>query len=227
MEKSQPSSQTEESVKNRISGLFKEDFFQSFPIVVVASREYVKQFNIDLSSLFPSSKIVVANLLSRTPSAKYLDGVVAKMRANNPYCAKYKPLRFVDPYGKTSLSSRKTLLFCAYCHFTIPHDVVGAILYSEALSGAAEVYFGRDVLDLFTPSLHSFIDDVDWYLAAIKSMGYQDIVDEFNRNNDGITRFVKERFASADYDTHEVVKKIESLVRPEYMEIIKKSNSII
>lgn len=134
----------------------------------------------------------------------------------------YKPLRFRDWFSKTSLSGFKTMFFCATNHFIIPHDVVGAILYAEALAGAEEVTFDDDVLKLFTPSLITFVPDCQSYLNAIKSMGYQDILDEFNRHNEEVLQFVKERFDTEPYDTEEVVKKIESLVRPEYMAIIKK-----
>ena len=36
-----------------------------------------------------------------------------------------------------------------------------------------------------------------------------------------VFQFVKERYATEPYDTDEVVRKIESLVSPEYMAIIK------
>lgn len=134
----------------------------------------------------------------------------------------YKPLRFRDEFSKTSLSAFKTLFFCATNDFIIPHDVVGAILYAEALAGAEEVTFDDDVLKLFTPSLITFIPDCQSYLNAIKSMGYQDIVDEFKRHNEVIAYFIKEKSAIESYNTDEVVKKIESIVRPEYMVIINK-----
>ena len=34
-------------------------------------------------------------------------------------------------------------------------------------------------INIFIPSLYTFIADADLYLAAIKSMGYPDIVEEF------------------------------------------------
>ena len=133
----------------------------------------------------------------------------------------YKPLRFRDGFSKTYLSGYKTLFFCATNHFTIPHDVVGAILYSEALAGVEEVDFGENTLELFTPSLVTFVSDAVSYLNAIKSMGYQDIVDEFNRNNTEVFQFVKERFATEPYDIDIVLKKVESIVPQRYMTIIK------
>lgn len=135
----------------------------------------------------------------------------------------YKHLRFRDWFSKTSLSGFKTMFFCATNDFIIPHDVVGAILYGEALVGAQEVFFCDEVRETFTPSLISFVPDCPSYLNAIKSMGYQDIVDEFNRHNGDVLQFVKERFDTEPYNTKEVVKKIESLVRSEYMAIIKKT----
>ena len=134
----------------------------------------------------------------------------------------YEPLRFRDWYSKTSLSAFKTLFFCATNDFIIPHDVVGAILYGEALLNAQEVYFGAEIRRMFTPTLFSFIPDCRSYLNAIKSMGYQDIVDEFKHHNEEFSQFVRERFSTEPYYTDEVVKKIESLVRPEYMAIIKR-----
>lgn len=135
----------------------------------------------------------------------------------------YKPLRFRDWFSKTSLSAFKTLFFCATNDFIIPHDVAGAILYGEALVGAQEVFFCDEVRETFTPSLISFVPDCQSYLNAIKSMGYQDIIDEFNRHNEEVLQFIKERFDTEPYNTKEVVKKIESLVRSEYMAIIKKT----
>lgn len=62
------------------------------------------------------------------------------------------------------------------------------------------------------------------YFDVISRYGHitkRDIVDEFNLHNKEIFDFVNERCATKPYDTDEVVKKIESLVRPEYMAIIK------
>ena len=81
----------------------------------------------------------------------------------------------------------------------------------------------RDVLDLFSPSLCSFVENVDWYLAAIESLGYPDIVEEFNRHNEEVAQFVSERFANEAYDVDIVREKVESLVPPQYMAIIKQS----
>ena len=127
-----------------------------------------------------------------------------------------KPLKFRDPYGNTTLSARKTLLFCAYNRFVIPHDIVGAILYGEALSGVDEVFFGQYVMEEFTPSLHSFVPDIDWCLAAIKDMGYQDIVEEFNAKSNEVARFIEETFGENPYDIDLVRNKVISVIPKQY-----------
>lgn len=221
MEKSNPSHKTEASVVSRINTLFKEAFFQSFPIVVISSRAYVKLYNIDLERLFPNSKVIVANLLSRTPSAKYLEGIVAKMKGENNYCYPYKELRFTDPYGKTSLSSLKTLLFCAYLHFSIPHDVVGAILYGMVLAGSSKASFGHDTQCVSDLSPFVCVECADWCLPAIESMGYPDIVEEFKHLDDEMVRFLEENYLDKPWDIDIIRKKIESIVPQQYMTIIK------
>lgn len=133
----------------------------------------------------------------------------------------YEPLRFRDWYSKTSLSAFKTLFFCATNDFIIPHDVVGAILYGEALLNAQEVYFGAEIRGMFTPTLFSVIPDCRSYLNAIKSMGYQDIVDEFNRKQEEVLQFIKEHIAHEPYNSDIVLKRIESIVPQQYMTIIK------
>lgn len=137
----------------------------------------------------------------------------------------YKPLRFRDEFSKTSLSAFKTLFFCATNDFIIPHDVVGAILYAEALAGAEEVTFDDDVLKLFTPSLNTFVPDCQSYLNAIKSMGYQDIVDEFNLKQKDVLQFVKEHIAQGPYNVDIVQQKVESIVPQQYMTIIKSNKT--
>ena len=134
----------------------------------------------------------------------------------------YTRLKFHDPYGKTSLSSRKALLLCAYCHFTIPHNVVGAIIFGDALAGVRETYFDRDVRSTMTLGLRSFVE-TDWYLPAIKSMGYPDIVRQFNRIDKKVQKFIARRFATEPYDIDVVYEKVESLIPRKYMAIIRKS----
>lgn len=143
------------------------------------------------------------------------------MRHKLRYAAMYKPLTFGDEYSRTYLSAFETLFFCATNNFTIPHDVVGAILYAEVLACAEDMSFGAFVPD--GDSLkYDFVPEGDSYFNAIKFMGYQDIIDVFNRHSQEISAFIKERFAACPYKIDEVVKKIESLVPPEYMAIIMK-----
>ena len=138
----------------------------------------------------------------------------------------YKPLTFRDDYSSTYLSAFETLFFCATNDFIIPHDVVGAILYAEVLGEAEEVFFSKEFIEKYTLDLRSLVPDSDSYFNAIKHMGYQDIIDELDCNSQKINAFIKEKFTTEPYDTKEVVKKIESLIRPEYMAIIKKHQEI-
>ena len=109
-------------------------------------------------------------------------------------------MTFRDPYGKTRMSGRKTLLFCAYNQFLIPHDVAGAILYSEAINGLSELDFDSDLFQICTPSLVSFIDDADWILAALRSMGHGDIADEFDVLNDSVREYVRENYGKISHE---------------------------
>ena len=120
------------------------------------------------------------------------------------------------------MNARETLLFCAYNHFTIPHDFVGAILFGDALAGQVEQIKALWDTNMFVPSLHTFIADVDWYLAAIKSMGYHDIVEEFERINLEYHEYAS-NFHTDDPDNLEpLTQKLESLIPARYMYIIQK-----
>ena len=123
------------------------------------------------------------------------------------------PLFFFDPFGNTCLSGRKTLLFCAFHGFTIPHDIAGAILYSEVFEEAKKVDFGT-VLDMFIPSLRSFVD-TSLFLPALADMGYQDLVDEFNCLDEKMREFMEVRFSSEPYNIQAVVNKLEEML-PKY-----------
>ena len=123
------------------------------------------------------------------------------------------PLFFFDPFGNTCLSGRKTLLFCAFHGFTIPHDIAGAILYSEVLEEAKKVDFS-DVLDTFIPSLRTFVD-TSLFLPALADMGYQDLVDEFNCLDEKMREFMEARFAGEPYNIQAVVNKLEEML-PKY-----------
>lgn len=134
----------------------------------------------------------------------------------------YRTLIFNDPFSGTSMNARETLLFCAYHHFTIPHDIVGAILFGDALAGQVEQIKALWNINMFVPSLCTFIADADWYLAAIKSMGYPDIVEEFERINREYHEYAKNHH-HADLDNLEALtQKLESLIPSRYMDIIQK-----
>ena len=134
----------------------------------------------------------------------------------------YRTLIFNDPFGGTSMNARETLLFCAYNHFTIPHDFVGAILFGDALAGHVEQIKALWDIDMFVPSLCSFIADADWYLAAIKSMGYPDIVEEFESVNREYHEYAKNHHYTDPDNLDLLTQKLESLIPARYMDIIQK-----
>ena len=120
------------------------------------------------------------------------------------------------------MNARETLLFCAYNHFTIPHDFVGAILFGDAVAGQVEQIKALWNINMFVPSLHTFIADADWYLAAIKNMGYPDIVEEFERINREYHEYAS-NFHTDDPDNLEpLTQKLESMIPARYMDIIQK-----
>ena len=133
----------------------------------------------------------------------------------------YRTLIFNDPYSGASMNARDTLLFCAYNNFTIPHDIVGAILFGDALAGQVEEIITLSDINMFIPSLHTFIADADWYLAAIKSMGYHDIVEEFERINREYHEYARNyHLGNQDY-LEPLIQELESLIPSRYMDIIK------
>mgnify|MGYP003417656185 FL=1 len=134
----------------------------------------------------------------------------------------YRTLIFNDPFGGTSMNARETLLFCAYNHFTIPHDFVGAILFGDALAGHVEQIKALWDIDMFVPSLCTFIADADWYLAAIKSMGYPDIVEEFESVNREYHEYAKNHHHADPDNLEALTQKLESLIPARYMDIIQK-----
>ena len=134
----------------------------------------------------------------------------------------YRTLIFNDPFGGTSMNARETLLFCAYNHFTIPHDFVGAILFGDALAGQVEQIKALWDINMFVPSLYTFIADADWYLAAIKSMGYPDIVEEFESVNREYHEYAKNHHYTDPDNLDLLTQKLESLIPACYMDIIQK-----
>ena len=120
------------------------------------------------------------------------------------------------------MNARETLLFCAYNHFTIPHDFVGAILFGDALAGQVEQIKALWDINMFVPSLYTFIADADWYLAAIKSMGYPDIVEEFKSVNREYHEYAKNHHYTNPDNLDLLTQKLESLIPARYMDIIQK-----
>ena len=120
------------------------------------------------------------------------------------------------------MNARETLLFCAYNHFTIPHDFVGAILFGDALAGHVEQIKALWNINMFVPSLYTFIADADWYLAAIKSMGYPDIVEEFEKVNREYHEYAKNHHYTDPDNLDLLTQKLESLIPARYMDIIQK-----
>ena len=92
----------------------------------------------------------------------------------------------------------------------------------EALAAQVEQIKALRSIDMFIPSLYTFVADTDWYLSAIKSMGYPDIVEEFERVNREYHEYAKK------YDYHDpdnlepLIQKLESLIPDRYMDIIQK-----
>lgn len=135
----------------------------------------------------------------------------------------FKALRFTTPgpFG-VSLSALETLMFCHYFGFTIPHDMAGAILYGEVLAGLDKARFSRDS-GIYDEPLLAFVDDEQWLIGLIKSMGYTDIVEEFDFHEEVIYRFIDDRFAlDGPCDVDVVLAEVESIVPQRYMKIIKK-----
>ena len=120
------------------------------------------------------------------------------------------------------MNARETLLFCAYNHFTIPHDFVGAILFGDALAGQVEQIKALWNINMFVPSLCTFIADADWHLAAIKSMGYPNIVEEFERINREYHEYAKNHHHADPDNLEALTQKLESLIPARYMDIIQK-----
>ena len=120
------------------------------------------------------------------------------------------------------MNARDTLLFCAYNNFTIPHDIVGAILFGDALAGQVEQIKALWDVNMFGPSLYTFIADADWYLAAIKSMGYPDIVEEFERINREYHEYARNYHPDNHDNLEPLIQELESLIPSRYMDIIKK-----
>ena len=76
-------------------------------------------------------------------------------------------------------------------------------------------------INIFIPSLYTFIADADWYLAAIKSMGYPDIVEEFERINREYLEYARNYHPDNQDNLEPLTQILESLIPSRYMDIIK------
>ena len=85
MKMSRYSSIVRESIEKRVNGLFREAFFQSFPLIIAACKGYVNRYHIDLLAIFPHSRIIVTNQLSMMPRKGYLEDIAEIMKGDEPY----------------------------------------------------------------------------------------------------------------------------------------------
>ena len=85
MKMSRPSNDVKKSIDERVNGLFKEAFFQSFPLIIAASKGYVYRYRIKLTELFPNARIIVTNQLSMMPRKGYLDEIAEWVNSNEAY----------------------------------------------------------------------------------------------------------------------------------------------
>lgn len=85
MKKSRPSKDVKRSIENRVNGLLKEPFFQSFPLVIAACKGYINRYHIDLKALFPNAKIIITNQLSILPHKGYLEKLADLMMGDEPF----------------------------------------------------------------------------------------------------------------------------------------------
>ena len=85
MKMSRPSNDVKKSIDERVNGLFKEAFFQSFPLVIAASKGYVYRYRIKLTELFPNARIIVTNQLSMMPRKGYLGEIAEWVNSNEAY----------------------------------------------------------------------------------------------------------------------------------------------
>ena len=81
--KSDYSKETRESIQRRVDHFFNNDFFKGFDVVIAACKGYINL--IDLESLFPESKIIVTNQLSRMHRKGYIKEIVDGMKKNERF----------------------------------------------------------------------------------------------------------------------------------------------
>ena len=83
---------------------------------------------------------------------------------------------------------------------SLSRTILLELLYSDVLDGLSELDFDSDLFRICDPSLVSFFDDADWYLAALHSMGHGDIADEFKDLNDKVRKYVKNNYGKMPHD---------------------------
>lgn len=81
--KSDKSKETRKSIQRRVDQFFNNDFFKGFDVVIAACKGYINL--IDLESLFPESKIIVTNQLSRMHRKGYIEEIVDGMKKNDRF----------------------------------------------------------------------------------------------------------------------------------------------
>ena len=64
----------------------------------------------------------------------------------------------------------------------------------------------------------SYVEDADWLLAAIRSMGYGDIADEFESIDGQVTAFVADMKARGDWNEESLREKILSLIPEKFVQ---------
>ena len=126
-------------------------------------------------------------------------------------------LSFHDPYYNTRLTGRKTFFFCAYHHFVIPHDTAAAILYGDLMQGMYDEGFGPEYLKEFNIAASSFLAEADWYRAALRSMGYNDIAEEYEQIDETVRQFAIKQRNDGIYDDEPIKEKIMSLIPEKYI----------
>lgn len=85
MKRSRASLEVKQSVLSRSTGLLIEPFFSSFPLVIAACKGYVKQYHLDLKTMFPHSRIIIANQLSIMPRAEYIEDIANMMKGTESF----------------------------------------------------------------------------------------------------------------------------------------------
>lgn len=126
-------------------------------------------------------------------------------------------LSFYDPYCQTRLTGRKAFFFCAYHQFSIPHDTAAAILYGDLLQGLYDYRFDPDFLKEFNIKASSFLSDADWYTAALRSMGYDDIAEEYELIDEKARQFALQQREDGVFDDSLIKEKILSLIPEKYI----------